>query len=131
MNQHKFIYLLKKKSLHNLGLVVLLLVVAACNCDLAQDRTKIDENLVGDWQAQEFIGSGGDALNIVHQMRLEKDGSITKTNGGDIVKGRWWVSNKKLYYTKDDTDFYIGEYSIDGDAMLTVDGKRKLVWHRQ
>lgn len=131
MKLRKLIYLAKKKSIHNLGLVVLLLIVAACNCDLAKDRTKIDEDLVGDWQAQEFIGTGGDALNVVHQMRLEKDGTFTKNKGDGVIKGRWWVNGKSLYYTKDDTDFYMGDYSIDGDTMLTVDGKRKLVWHRQ
>lgn len=121
--------LFKKKAAQNLGLCVLVLVIVACAC--VPDKSRIDNDLVGDWQAQEFIGTGGDALNIVHQMRLEKDGKAARLEGGDVVKGTWWVWNGQLYFTKNNEDFLIGNYSIDGNTMLTTNGKRKLVWHRQ
>ena len=129
MIQQNIILQLRKKAFQNLGLCVLILVVAACAC--LPDKSRIDNDLVGDWQAQEFIGTGGDALNVVHQMRLEKDGKAARLEGGEVVKGTWWVWNGQLYFTKNGEDFLIGNYSIDGNTMLTTNGKRKLVWHRQ
>lgn len=129
MNQQNIFAFAKKKAVQNLGFCVLILIVAACAC--MPDKKRIDNDLVGSWQAQEFIGSGGDALNVVHQLQLENDGTAARREGDEIVKGRWWVWNGDLYFTKNDEDFYIGKYSIDGNTMLTTNGKRKLVWHRQ
>jgi hypothetical protein len=129
MIQRKIIFQAKKKTVQNIGLCILILVVAACGC--VPDKSRIDEKLVGDWQAQEFIGTGGDALNIVHQMRLEKNGSAARLVSDEVQKGRWYVWSGGLYFVKGDEEFFIGDYAIDGDTMLTTNGKRKLVWHRQ
>lgn len=129
MIQLKFISVVKKKTVQNLGLCLLVLTVLACGC--VPDKSRIDEKLVGGWQAQEFIGTGGDALNVVHQMELKADGTARRLEGSDVVSGKWWVWNGGLYFTKGEEDFFIGDYSIEGNTMLTTSGKRKLVWHRQ
>lgn len=129
MIRQNFISVMKKKTVQNLGLCLLVLVVLACGC--VPDKTKIDEKLVGGWQAQEFIGTGGDALNVVHQMELKADGTARRLEGGDVVSGKWWVWNGQLYFTKNDEDYNLGNYSIEGNTMLTTNGNRKLVWHRQ
>jgi len=129
MRVENFSDLFKKSAIQNLAFCFLLLVVLACGC--VPDKSQRDSKLIGDWQAQEFIGTGGDALNLVHQMRLEKNGNAARNEGDQIAKGKWRTWNGGLYFTKNDEDFFIGNYTIDGNTMLTTNGNRKLVWHRQ